>query len=112
MSRRGRTKRALLAAGLALSLAACGDPPETGTVTNKVYTEPWTSFTMHCAAYNQQHACTSWFTTPVYHPADWSVCLRADAQDTSHDRTGCWSVNQHTYDSVRVGQQWSRRAGA
>jgi hypothetical protein len=67
---------------------------------------------MYCAAYNKQGACTFWMQTPVQHAADWEVCLRADAQDTTHDKSGCWSVDQHTYDRVRVGQQWDRRAAS
>lgn len=97
---------ALVGALVLLVLVGCSHPPNHGTVTGRHYSPAHYNdyVTYYCAAYNKG-ICT--VNVPNFHhdyiAANWQLCLRADADDSSHDKTGCIDVPENVYDHYPSG---------
>lgn len=97
----------VLVAGLAVG---CSNPPHSGMVIDRRY-EPghyytWTS--SQCVARDKRGSCI--VSVPIQHQSwvspDWELCLQADSDDTSHDKTGCLSVSEGAYNAHPVGSRY------
>lgn len=99
----------IAAAAVALAavplLAACGSGLSHGTVTGKSYDAPWTYYNNECMSYGKYGNCTFSITVPVYYPADYELQLKDGKQ------TGSVEVDEGTWDTARVGEQWPPATG-
>jgi hypothetical protein len=86
---------AAVAAGAVLALAACG--LDHGTVTGKHYHPSFTYYTTQCFSYSTKGVCTMSLPVPVTESARWELDLR------DGDKTGSTYVDEHTWDTTRVG---------
>lgn len=116
----------LAVAGLALGLAACSQPPTSGTVTRKPYAPVGWWYSTDCGAYGSvtrtrmtsytsggrtyyrsetytEHPCIMWVQNAHRTPPNWELCLRAD-DDPSH--TGCFDVPESTWNRYEVGSHY------
>jgi hypothetical protein len=114
--------RAALAAALCLPLAACANPPMSGTITHKQYSAAYTYDTYPCIAYTTDYStyrdsrgnsyttssqrCIAWGVHHNYMPARWGLCLKADPGDTEHDAEGCHDVDEVTYRRYDEGSHY------
>ena len=93
-------KRALLAlAVVALAATGCSSPPSKGVVYDKNRFPPYEDILMICVAYGR-YGCTFWTTEPIWHPAEWQLCLR------DKDKTGCRDVDEATYWRFGIGDYY------
>lgn len=107
MARFGLIGLALVAlvVGVALALGGCSNPPSTGVVTSKKFTPSYTWYQQVCISYGK-YGCQMYMPFPVTEPDEYQMCLRADAGDTQHDRTGCWDTDPQTYARYQPGDHY------
>lgn len=88
---------------VALLLAGCSDPPESGVVTSKeLYHAAYTWVQMMCSAFDPKTGmCTVWMPITHYVPERWALCLRAG------DDEGCRDVEKRTWDEFQVGEYYA-----
>lgn len=87
---------------VALLLAGCSDPPESGVVTSKEYHAAYTWVQMMCSAFDPKTGvCTVWMPITHYVPERWALCLRAG------DDEGCRDVEKRTWDEFQVGEYYA-----
>lgn len=115
-------KRALVLAVLCASLAACSDPPTSGTVEHRQYSAPYTYVTTPCTAWaSRTYTVTRYVNgratistrTSTYcvahvvhlnhRPAVYGLCLRHDKPGESD---GCLDVDPQTYDRYPEGTHY------
>jgi hypothetical protein len=115
---------AVVAAGLALGLTACSEPPNSGTVYKKPYSPAGAWYSTECGQYvtvTKTRVRTSYDgkssrvetytdTTCVMYvhrahptPPSWSLCLRAD-DDPKHE--GCFDVPESIWNRYEVGSHY------
>lgn len=108
MARWGAVALALgaIVVGMAIALAGCSNPPQTGRVTARNFYQPYTWYEQMCVARDKYGSCT--VSMPLRHdePARYELCLRADAGDTSHDKTGCFDVDPQMFAGYQVGDHY------
>lgn len=82
-----------------LILAGCS-AISTGTITNKVYSEPFFTTTLQCYAYDSQGICTMQMPVTQYY----DETFRFDLQDKG--QTGWVYVTKNQWNSANVGDCW------
>lgn len=95
-------KRAVLAAALLLALAACADPPTSGTVEHRQHSAAYTYQTHPCLVYTNIRTgngmsisvCSVYGTDTWHRPEEWGLCLKHDKQGESD---GCLDVDREVY---------------
>lgn len=93
-------KLKILFATLILALAGCGDPPETGIVTEKTHKAAYSWVQMVCAAYGKNGICTVYVPVTHHVPESWGLCLR------NQDEVGCREVPEGTWNQYQVGEMY------
>lgn len=107
-------KRLTVLVTAALTLVACA--PDSGTVTDKSYRAPYSSWTAgyyssgSCYSYNKQGGCA--IRGPMvhhpghwtYHPASWQLRL------VNGDDSGWRSVNSGVWDTCTVGDHFENES--
>lgn len=94
-------KKFLLGCAALALVAGCGNPPHHGKVIDRGYSPGhynyWT--TQDCMSYRKDGSCGLAITVHHQYWVDpsWSLELRADADDTKHDKTGWITVSQDGY---------------
>jgi hypothetical protein len=104
-------KRLALLIPLVLLIAACG-APESGTVTDKRFTEAhmeyWTS--MQCVSYRADGTCT--MSMPMEHedwePDKWELRLE-QCKNEGDCKRGWREVTQSVYDDARTGYHYDSK---
>lgn len=94
-------KRLAIIGAAGLVLAACGWHG-TGTVVQKDYDRAWTQVTVQCHPIGTkgQTVCVP---TTIYHSEQFRLKVRAEADSKTH-----WvGVDQHEYDSAKIGDAFS-----
>jgi len=82
-----------------LALVGCSSI-ESGAITQKVYTAPYDSFYYQCVSFDKNGFCTVNMPMTQHNPATY----RFDLQQG--DKTGWVYVNEHDYNSHKVGDYW------
>lgn len=82
-----------------LLLVACS-AINSGTITRKEYTEPYTLTTMQCMAFDASGICTMNMPVTQYYEETFMLNL------ASGDNTGWVYVNKAQYNAVNVGDHW------
>jgi hypothetical protein len=99
--RRRNLKKATLLVASLLTLILWGcSAPESGTVVNKKYHEPYEWVGSQCYVYNKNGVCT--LTMPVVHhiSESWELCLRNGEDE------GCRNVDQITWHEYKIGDEY------
>jgi hypothetical protein len=91
-------KKPVIIVALAVSLAGCGNPPDSGTVVGRSYTPPDTYMTTSCHLINKSIMC---IPQDHYEPPMWSLRIKPVKGDTD------WrDVDQTEYDHCSTGEQY------
>lgn len=98
-------RKLALAAATVVAITACGHPPTTGVVTSKHFTASYTWYEQVCVSYGK-YGCQAYMPFPHTEPDQYQLCLHRDAQDTTHDVTGCWDTDPQTYARYQVGDHY------
>lgn len=121
-------KKFMMAAGLALTVAACSSPPESGTVYKRPYSPVGYWYSSECGQYvtvtrfrtvttydargrsngartdsYTERQCVMWLQVAHPTPPSWSLCLR---DDKDSKRTGCFDVPESTWQRYEVGSHY------
>lgn len=94
-------KKLALLAFAVLLLFGCS-APQSGTVVDKKYYEPYDWVGTQCYVHNSKGVCT--LTMPVVHhvSASWRLCLRNGEDE------GCRSVDERTWHEYEIGDEYPR----
>lgn len=105
-----RVRLVMALALLALAVGGCSNPPTEGIVIRKEFKASYTWYEQVCVSYGTHGLCKMYMPFPHTEPDSYKICIRHDAQDTTHDATGCWDTDPVSYWQYRVGDRYPNRS--